>query len=282
MHQHTSWKDHLIITLILTIVLLFLGQLCGLVFSLIQTNNPFLKTFLFYDSNLGVWLVIGGFCLLFKRERPLLDIVKKGRGNTTLSLFFGLLSGVVLNAFCVILAYLHNDFTLLLNSFAPLQLLALLFAVLIQSGAEELLVRGFMMQRLERRYSPLLAMIVSSMLFAALHLFNPHVTMIAVINLFLFGFFMALVTTFYQSLWMVIGIHAAWNYTQAIIFGLPNSGIPATYSIFSLMHPMKSAFYDPLFGIEGSLCAMLLLILLIAAIAFLNVYKWKSAFLKHE
>ncbi len=31
-----------------------------------------------------------------------------------------------------------------------------------------------------------------------------------------------------------MGVHMAWNYTQNIIFGLPNSGIVSGFSLFKL------------------------------------------------
>lgn len=49
-------------------------------------------------------------------------------------------------------------------------------------------------------------------------------------------------------------IHTAWNFTQNIIFGLPNSGNVVPYSIFKLDagSAVKNFAYDPGFGIEGT------------------------------
>ena len=67
--------------------------------------------------------------------------------------------------------------------------------------------------------------------------------------------------------------HAVWNYTQNIIFGLPNSGIVSSFSVFKLdaSTAMNSFAYNVGFGIEGTVVADVVLILATAA-----VYLWGS------
>ena len=67
--------------------------------------------------------------------------------------------------------------------------------------------------------------------------------------------------------------HTAWNYTQNIIFGLPNSGIVSSYSVFKLdaASARDGLFYSTSFGVEGSIGAnviigAVILIVLIAAL----------------
>ena len=56
--------------------------------------------------------------------------------------------------------------------------------------------------------------------------------------------------------------HAAWNFTQSIFFGLPNSGIVSAYSVFRLdaASATNGPFYNVNFGVEGSAGAVLVLI----------------------
>ena len=65
--------------------------------------------------------------------------------------------------------------------------------------------------------------------------------------------------------------HGAWNFTQNIIFGLPNSGITVPFSVFKLdASTARNSFaYNVGFGIEGTLVADIVLIL-----ACVIMYLW--------
>jgi membrane protease YdiL (CAAX protease family) len=67
---------------------------------------------------------------------------------------------------------------------------------MIQGAAEEALARGLLLPVLGVRWGPLSAVLVSSLFFALLHLSNPHLTLISLINLALFGLFAALYALF--------------------------------------------------------------------------------------
>ena len=75
------------------------------------------------------------------------------------------------------------------------------------------------------------------------------------------------------SLWTAIWAHTAWNFSQSIVFGLPNSGIVSSYSVFKLdaASARDGLFYSTSFGVEGSIGAnviigAVILIVLIAAL----------------
>ena len=77
---------------------------------------------------------------------------------------------------------------------------------------------------------------------------------------------------YYDNLWGAMAFHAAWNYTQNIIFGLPNSGIVSEYSIFTLeaASARNGLFYNVNFGVEGSIGATAMLFILAAVIIYIN------------
>ena len=62
---------------------------------------------------------------------------------------WGILAGFLMNGFCVLIAGLHGDVQFYFSDFRPVYLLAAFFFVLIQSGAEELLCRGYAYGALE-------------------------------------------------------------------------------------------------------------------------------------
>ena len=113
------------------------------------------------------------------------------------------------------------------------------------------------------------------MLFALLHLGNEGVTFLSVLNIFVVGVLFSLMVYYMDSLWCAMAVHAAWNFIQNIILGLPNSGIVVPYSIFKLEASTanNSFAYSVGFGIEGTLFADVVLIL-----ACVGIYLWGRKF----
>ena len=62
-------------------------------------------------------------------------------------------------------------------------------------------------------------------------------------------------------MWFAMAGHAAWNFLQSIVFGLPNSGTVLPYYVFRLdsATARNSVFYDAEFGLEGAVLATIIL-----------------------
>lgn len=95
---------------------------------------------------------------------------------------------------------------------------------LVQGAAEETLTRGWLLQVIGLRYRPWLGVLVASLFFSLLHALNPEFNTIAAINLALFGLFTALYVLRSGNLWGVAALHAAANWTQGNLIGVPISG----------------------------------------------------------
>lgn len=140
----------------------------------------------------------------------------------------------------------------------------------IQGPAEEIIFRGYVLENLNARWGVLPAVVVSSIAFMLLHVFNPAFGVLPLINLALFGAAAALykLRVDGNQLWGVFAIHTVWNWLQQIVFGLPNSGLAARpeNALFTVTPP--SELPAPLsgggFGPEGTLAATLVLLGLIA------------------
>ena len=200
-------------------------------------------------------------------------ITTKTKGNNIAYLFLGLFIGFVLNGFCALIAMINGDFILQFSQFEIFPAIGLLFAVFVQSSAEELLCRGFMYQRLMKSTNcPAFVIIFNSLFFAALHLFNNGMSILPFYCIFIFGVFASMLVYYFDSLWMVMGLHAMWNFTQSILLGLPNSGTNVPYSIFKIGSSVKGSFaYDPIFGLEGTILSCVLMTACCVAL-----YLWKS------
>ena len=158
------------------------------------------------------------------------------------------------------------------NTFNPFILLLLLLTVFIQASAEELLCRVYLYQRLRKKYrKPVIAIVGNASFFALLHLPNQGVTLLSVFNILVFGILFTLVVYYMDSVWCAMAIHTAWNYTQNIIFGLPNSGFVFPYSVFKLdtSNARYSFAYHVNFGIEGAVLANIVL-----AVACVFLFLW--------
>ena len=187
-------------------------------------------------------------------------------------LLIGLALGFGTNGFCVLMSALLGDIHLAYSGFRPVPFLLFFVCVFIQSAGEELADRWYLYQKLRRRYqAPWIAIFVNSAVFMAMHLFNPGISILPVIQIFIVGVVFSLFVYYYNGLWIARAFHAAWNFTQSIFFGLPNSGLVSAYSVFKLdaASATDGPFYSVNFGVEGSPGAVLIL-LAVGIVVFLK------------
>ena len=276
--------DNIIIATVLSLVIMVLGSiLSGIMLNLtgfrtllsnyLQNGNleMFLSSYLEF---IGIWIAVLLFTAVPKSNRPMLKSFWYNRnGNNLKGILAGILLGFGTNGFCVLMSWLRGNIKFSYYGFEPVILLMFIAAIFIQSGAEELMDRYYLYEKLRRRYaSPLVAILVNSLVFMLLHIPNPGFTAKAGSQIFLIGVIFSLLVYYYDSLWAAIWFHTSWNFTQNIIFGLPNSGIVSEYSIFKLeaVTAQSGLFYDVKFGVEGSIGSSLVLLTLLIAIILMN------------
>lgn len=256
---------------LITFILLLIGQGAGAILTSspmgksVIGDDPILLTASFYIEFAGIWVVTLLYMVLRKKDRPIFRALgTKTSGNNLRSLLIGLAIGAGLNAVCALAAWLNGDIVLYFDSFSLIPFLFILVCVFIQSSAEELLCRGYMYQKLLLVYKkPVVAIVGNAVFFGCLHLTNPGVTAVSFVNIIVAGMFFSFMVYYLDSIWCAMAAHAAWNFTQNIIFGLPNSGNVVPYSIFKLdaATARDSLVYNVGFGIEGTVFADVLLIL---------------------
>lgn len=122
---------------------------------------------------------------------------------------------------------------------------------------EELLFRGIILRWLEEFAGSWIALAITSALFGLAHIFNPGATLfssfaIAVESLFLCGAYMLT-----RSLWVPIGLHAAWNVTQGAIFGIAVSG-EAAHGLVKSQLSGPAILSGGGFGLEASVIAVVI------------------------
>ena len=270
MKQTRKLKRHFIIwVLLIGLGLMILGASSGEVaVGLIQGVIPMSDAGAFlmmYLSFIGIDVVVLIYCGLAEKDifRSMGPGSRGGQsGNRIGQFLLGLLVGFAANGICILAAWLHGDVHFSVGRFQVLYMLAALVCVCVQSGAEELLTRGYMLGALRERYNVWVAVAANSLFFGVLHVFNDGVTVLSIVNIVLVGAALSLVAVYMDSLWMCIAIHTAWNFTQNFLFGLPNSGIVSKSSFLHLEAASDSLFYDVGFGVESTVTAALVMIVL--------------------
>jgi uncharacterized protein len=116
----------------------------------------------------------------------------------------------------------------------------------IQASTEEIFFRGYLLQSFARKvHSKAILVILSGLVFAVPHFFNPEMNSgFVLLALFYFGFgvFLTLVTLKDNRLELAIGIHSANNLFSVIIANYKESALPSI-SIFT------SGAIEPLFNL---------------------------------
>lgn len=90
---------------------------------------------------------------------------------------------------------------------------------------EEILSRGYQLQNLEEGINLLWGVILSSLIFSAMHNANPNFSIGALFGLFAAGLFLAFAYVITRQLWLPIGIHIGWNFFEGTVFGFQVSGL---------------------------------------------------------
>lgn len=141
-------------------------------------------------------------------------------------------------------------------------------AFLLTGFTEEFIFRGYSQFTLTTgiRFWP--AAIMLSILFGCFHLGNPGESWPGVLSAALIGFFFCFTLRRTGTIWFAVGLHAAWDYGQTFVYGVPDSGLVAPG------HFLNSSFHGPRWltggtvGPEASLSCFVVLGLLFLAFHF--------------
>lgn len=154
--------------------------------------------------------------------------------------------------------------------------------MLIVSISEETVFRGYILQHLETLFGLRIAVIVSSVLFAVLHLFNPTQTQWAFyfvpLSITIIGIMLALSYLVFRSLWMPIALHFSWNFCLFDVFGLAGANSEsATFLITELHGPAYwIGLPDSSFGPESGFFSIIAS--LVGIVIIWLMMQWKHAY----
>lgn len=263
-------------------ILLFVGifYFSELIYGVVL--NPFL-----YMYSLGEYLfpielalevvmtaiVVGGICLIQQRKMRTLGFIFSKR--MIKQYLIGLGIGFVMFSAAVGICAMTGSLSL---SVAPNFSVALFAAYCVgwffQGMSEEALCRGFSITSVARRNNLVLAVAVNSIAFACLHLGNPGIGVLPMINLTLFGVFASVVFIKTGNIWMVSAIHSVWNLVQGNLYGIQVSGNDLMNTVWvSNMDTSRSIINGGDFGLEGGLGVTIVLVAGILVALYIKVGK---------
>lgn len=142
---------------------------------------------------------------------------------------------------------------------------------------EELAIRGGLFRILEEMAGTLVAVLVSATIFGLLHAANPGATLVSSAAIALeAGVLLGLAYALTRSLWLPIGLHFGWNFTEGGVFGAAVSG-GQSHGLLKTTVAGPELLSGGAFGPEASVVAVALCLGLSAIIGLMAVRRghWK-------
>ena len=275
-----------ILAIILSLVFMYGGSLIGSVV-LIPTYLIFKNNELFSTNKELLSLLINLFSfafislLVFFRikvlEKRNLSYIGFNKDNWFKKYSFGFLVGLLMMGSIVLILLSSGYISLEKNPIQPVGISAIssIFIILIgwiiQGATEEILTRGWLLNVLATKYNVGFALLISSTLFGVMHLSNPNVNYIAVINIILVGLFYGIYVIKTNDLWAVCGMHSAWNFAQGNLFGFEVSGINVSVgTLIDLNLVGNEIITGGVFGPEAGIVATFIVSISIMILLFIN------------
>ena len=232
---------------------------------LFEFTTGFLPIFLCLWAWLTLWSKRSFTTLGFQNDHPLARFVGGGFVGA------GMMSVVAVTLAMLPDALLARGQMLTVGLAALGGGLLALVGTIVQSSGEEVLFRGWLLPTIGARYGPWIGVVVSSLLFGLVHALNPNPTVLGLVNLSLFGAFLALYALAEGGLWGACAWHALWNWTDNTLFGLPDSGGPARASLLMSVTPRgPGVLTGGAFGPDGGLIETAILLIGIGALRVIN------------
>lgn len=130
-------------------------------------------------------------------------------------------------------------------------------AALAGAVIEEVLFRGYLFRLVAVVAGTWWALLITSALFGAAHAFNPGATIASTAAVAAeAGLLLGAAYALTGRLWLPIALHAAWNFTEASVFGLTMSGLAAPKALVEGSLHGPAALTGGAFGPEASVIAV--------------------------
>ncbi|MEI7557162.1 CPBP family intramembrane glutamic endopeptidase [Candidatus Chlorohelix sp.] len=222
-------------------------------------------------------LLVGSVTAVFVSQRVarghfILDLGLRLYTAVPVDIILGILLGPLLFA---LVYFFERSTGFMLSNTGPnydagqiLQWVAIFLCVAI---AEELVVRGYILQAINLTWGGVAAVVASSVFWGLSHLLNPHGSILAAVNIALAGLVFAYAYMITGRLWLPIAFNFSWNFAQGVIFGFPVSGFTVSSPVLQPLVDGPDSVTGGSFGPEGGLVGMVALLA-----AALLLYGWSK------
>jgi membrane protease YdiL (CAAX protease family) len=197
---------------------------------------------------LAMWVYIG-FARLIERREPSDLALDPGLKELGIGMLVG--AGLYTLGVLVLIVLGYGR----IEGMNPVSVMIPVMAAAMSAGfLEELLFRGALYRIVEEWLGSWISVLVSSVVFGMVHLMNPAATLTGAIFISIeAGLLLAAAYMLTRRLWLGIGFHIAWNYTQSAVFGGVVSGSIAEPGLFKTVFTGPDLITGGGFGLEASL-----------------------------
>ena len=271
--------------IILSLIFMYGGSLMGSLATvplfLALRNIPLLSLLITLFSFAFISLLV--FFRVKVIEKRSFSSIGFNKNNWLKKYSLGFLIGLAMMSIIVLILFPFGYITVEKNPIQPVgisaiaSVLVILFGWIIQGATEEIVTRGWLLNVLSTKYNIGVGLLISSTLFGLMHLTNPNVNYIAVINIILVGLFYGLYVIKTNDLWAVCGMHSAWNFAQGNIFGFKVSGLDVSVGSLIDLNLVGSDFVTGgIFGPEAGITATFILLASIGILLFIDKKRYFS------
>ncbi len=205
--------------------------------------------------NVGLLWAVYKLTIRHLGDKPVDDLSAKGAFTLSAA---GLAIGFLLFSAVTAIAYVAGVYRITGYGGTSGFLVSFASMALLPGFREELLFRGIFFRWIEEFGGTWLALAATSALFGFVHLFNPNATWFSSVAIALeAGVLLGGAYMLTRSLWLPIALHAAWNFTQGFIFGVPVSGIDSNGLVVAKLSG-PDWLSGGTFGLEASVIALVL------------------------
>jgi membrane protease YdiL (CAAX protease family) len=217
----------------------------------------------------------------FIERRPVSELALPMMGR---ELGLGMLFGAGLYTLCVLVLMVLGVYRI--EGMNPLAMLLPSVAMALSSGVfEELLHRGTIFRNVEELLGSWITLLASALFFGFRHLSNADGNIIGALAITIeAGLLLAAAYMLTRRLWLSIGFHIAWNFTQGGIFSGAVSGAFEQPGLFKAVIEGPELLTGGKFGMEATIVALLIgatagLVMLVMAVRRGNIVPpfWRRA-----
>ena len=232
----------------------------------VEARHPGVMGYIILEASMLLAVLTAAIPMLRFERRPFSDLGLSLKGHVK-GLWYGFLMAILLYLFGFGISFVLGEIEVTGFQFKPLDLLGSWVFFLLVALFEEILMRGYILGRLlHTTMNKFLALFVSAALFAFMHIFNPEIAFLPMLNLLLAGMLLGASYLYTRNLCFPISLHLFWNWLQGPILGFEVSGGRLGGTLLSLELPEENIINGGAFGFEGSVLCTALMIIAIAII----------------